>query len=43
MINYVFGVEYEDPFCFKLVTEDGDGGGNQAYSQTSWITAYTGA
>ena len=41
LINYVFGVEYEDNFRFKLVTEDGDGRGNQAYSQTSWITAYT--
>ena len=41
MINYVFGVEYEDKYRFKLVTDDGDGKGNQAYSQTSWITAYT--
>ena len=41
MINYVFGVEYEDQFRFKLVTEDEDGKENQAYSQTSWITAYT--
>ena len=41
MINYVFGVEYKDKFRFKLVAEYGDGGGNQAHSQTSWITAYT--
>ena len=41
MINYVFGVEHKDKFRFKLVTEDADGGGHQAYSQTSWITAYT--
>ena len=41
MINYVLGVEYKDQFRFKLVTEDGDGKGNQAHSQTSWITAYT--
>ena len=41
MINYVFGVEYEDKFRFKLVTEEESGGGNQAHSQTSWITAYT--
>ena len=41
MINYVFGVEYEDKFRFKLVTEEESGGRNQAHSQTSWITAYT--
>ena len=41
MINYVFGIEYEDKYRFKLVTEDSDGGGNQAFSQTSYITAYT--
>ena len=41
MINYVFGVEYEDNFRFKMVAEDGDEGRNQAHSQTSWITAYT--
>ena len=41
MINYVLGVQFEDRFRFKLITEDGDGQGNQANSQTSWITAYT--
>ena len=41
MINYVFGIEYGDEFRFTLVTEEGDGRGNQAYSQTSSITAYT--
>ena len=41
MINYVFGVEYEDEFRFKLVTQDDEGKKNQAHSQTSWITAYT--
>ena len=41
MINYVFGVEYEDAFRFKLITEDDGGKQNQAHSQTSWITAYT--
>ena len=41
MINYVFGVEYEDEFRFKLVTQDDEETQNQAHSQTSWITAYT--
>ena len=41
MINYVFGIQFEDKYRFKLVTEDSDGGGNQAFSQTSYITAYT--
>ena len=41
MINYVLGVQFEDKFRFKLITEDEDGQGNQANSQTSWITAYT--
>ena len=38
MANYVMGVEWDDPFRFKLVTEDG--GKSQAHSQTTWITAY---
>ena len=41
MINYVFGVEYEDEFRFKLATQDDEETQNQAHSQTSWITAYT--
>ena len=42
MVNYVLGVEYEDDFRFKLVTDDDEEtGGNQAFSQTSMITAYT--
>ena len=41
MINYYFGVEYEDNFRFKLITEEDNGKRNQAHSQTSWITAYT--
>ena len=41
MINYVLGVEYEDAFRFKLITEDDEGKQNQAHSQTTWITAYT--
>ena len=41
MINYVFGVEYEDEFRFKLIAQEDEGKKNQAHSQTSWITAYT--
>ena len=41
MINYVLGVEYEDEYRFKLVTQDDERNQNQAHSQTSWITAYT--
>ena len=41
MINYMFGVEYEDECRFKLVTQDDEGNKTQAHSQTSWITAYT--
>ena len=35
MINYVFGVEYEDEFRFKLPTE------NDANSESSYLVAYT--
>ena len=38
MVNYIMGVEWDDPFRFKLVTEDC--GKSQAHSQTTWITAY---
>ena len=41
LINYVFGVEFEDAVRFKLITEDDEGKQNQAHSQASWITAYT--
>ncbi|KAI6655835.1 hypothetical protein LOD99_11365, partial [Oopsacas minuta] len=41
MINYVFGVEFEDNVRFKLVIEGIDSQQNQAQSQTTWITAYT--
>ena len=37
--NYILGVEWEDNFRFKLITEEGSG--NQAESQTTCITAYT--
>ena len=37
--NYVFGVHLEDNFRFKVDADDTTV--NEAYSQTSWITAYT--
>jgi septin family protein len=39
MINYILGVEWDDPFRFVLVDEDVRGG-NQAHSQTHGVTAY---
>ena len=39
MVNYVLGVEWEDNFRFKLISETKTR--SDAYSQTSWITAYT--
>ena len=39
MINYVLGVEWEDPFRFLLIDEDAQGA-NQALSQTREVTAY---
>ena len=39
MINYIFGVKWEDNFRFKLVTDET--AKSQAHSQTSIITAYT--
>ncbi|KAI6658889.1 hypothetical protein LOD99_10916 [Oopsacas minuta] len=41
MINYVLGVQYEDKFRFRLVTDDTQDEISQAHSQTTWITAYT--
>ncbi|XP_057368811.1 uncharacterized protein LOC130689886 [Daphnia carinata] len=38
MVNYVLDVQWEDPFRFMLIDEDGTT--NQAFSQTSEITAY---
>ena len=35
MINYIFGVEYEDEFRFKLKAED------PTNKESSWITTYT--
>ena len=40
MVNYMIGVKYKDPFRFKLITDENEGR-SQAFSQTSWITAYT--
>lgn len=42
--NYVLGVRWEDPFRFKVVQlehEENIKTGNQAESQTDWITCYT--
>ncbi|XP_046647754.1 uncharacterized protein LOC124337776 [Daphnia pulicaria] len=39
MINYVLGVEWDDPFRFLLIDEDVRGG-SQANSQTQGVTAY---
>ncbi|XP_034006864.1 uncharacterized protein LOC117498831, partial [Trematomus bernacchii] len=38
MINYILGVEWEDPYRFKLVDEDQSR--SQAESQTSEVTVY---
>ena len=38
IVNYIYGVEWEDNFRFKLITEEGSG--SQVHSQTKWITAY---
>ncbi|CAG0902502.1 unnamed protein product [Darwinula stevensoni] len=39
MVNYVYGVKYEDNFRLKLITDEEDKK-SQAHSQTKWITAY---
>lgn len=39
LINYVFGVEWDDPFRFKMIIEDINA--NQAESQTREISSYT--
>ncbi|XP_052807678.1 uncharacterized protein LOC128236682 [Mya arenaria] len=44
MSNYIFGVNFNDPFRFKIVTleaEEKERLGNQALSQTDWISCYT--
>ena len=40
MINYILGVQWEDDFRFKLITDEA-GGKSQTHSQTQEITAYT--
>ena len=39
LVNYIFGVQWEDKFRFKIIKDEG--GASQAHSQTSQITAYT--
>lgn len=39
LVNYVFGVEWNDSFRFKMIVEDS--AANQAESQTKDITCYT--
>ncbi|CAG0901006.1 unnamed protein product [Darwinula stevensoni] len=39
MINYLYGVKWDDPFRFKLIVDEA-GEMTQAHSQTKWITAY---
>ena len=38
LTNYVYGVEWDDDFRYKLINDEG--GRSQTQSQTSWITAY---
>ena len=37
IVNYIFGIKWEDSFRFLLIPESK----NQTQSQTQWITAYT--
>lgn len=39
MVNYVLGVQWNDEFRFKLITEESKA--SQAHSQTQYKTAYT--
>nr|XP_022286825.1 uncharacterized protein LOC111099705 [Crassostrea virginica] len=43
IINYILGVNFEDPFRFSMVIleDDEKKTSNQAQSQTEWITVYT--
>jgi GTP-binding protein EngB required for normal cell division len=41
MVNYILGVQWNDPYRFKCVREDEKATRNQALSQTSSVTAYT--
>jgi len=42
MVNYIFGVEWDDPFRFMLINEEGDSTTPKSlmYSQTSKVTVY---
>ncbi len=42
MVNYILGVEWDDPFRFLLIGEEGNSSlpNSQAHSQTSKVTAY---
>ncbi|CAG0886418.1 unnamed protein product [Darwinula stevensoni] len=41
IMNYVYGVKWEDDFRFKLIKDEaGDEEISQSHSQTKWITAY---
>jgi len=42
MVNYIIGVEWNDPFRFMLISEEGASflPNSQAHSQTSKVTAY---
>ena len=39
MVNYLLGVQWNDEFRFKIITEESKA--SQAHSQTQYITAYT--
>ena len=39
MANYVLGVEWEDDFRFKLITDESTL--SQSHTQTNWVTSYT--
>lgn len=41
IVNYLFSVQYNDPFRYKLILDREDGSGKQTESQTRSITAYT--
>lgn len=40
VVNYIFGVKWEDPERLKLIFDEAQGR-TQAESQTEWITSYT--
>ncbi|KAK8719420.1 hypothetical protein OTU49_008747, partial [Cherax quadricarinatus] len=41
MVNYIFGVNFDDSFRFVLVDEKTDSGTTEVWSQTDYITAFT--